>query len=217
MIVKPEGGSQGDGIFLVQNASDLRLKLDAKPHFGAGFGALAQRYLPDPLLLDGLKFDLRLYVVLLSVEPLEAYLCKEGLARFCTQSYEAPSSSNMNEAYMHLTNYSVARPSRIDSPFRLHLSPLAAQVNKKSLAFKDEDPFNAPGLTALTSAGAAGAHARLQAAPVHLDAADASGLGGRRPALRGGAAGRARPPLRRTRCCAPSNTCAPCCCRRWRR
>ena len=55
MIVKPEGGSQGDGIFLVQNASDLRLKLDAKPHFGAGFGALAQRYLPDPLLLDGLK------------------------------------------------------------------------------------------------------------------------------------------------------------------
>ena len=96
--MKPEGGSQGDGIFLVQNASDLRLKLDAKPHFGAGFGALAQRYLPDPLLLDGLKFDLRLYVVLLSVEPLEAYLCKEGLARFCTQSYEAPSSSNMNEA-----------------------------------------------------------------------------------------------------------------------
>eukprot|EP00435_Cladocopium_sp_Y103_P075773 s29_g64.t1 len=120
VIVKPEGGSQGDGIFLVQNASDLRLKLSAKPHFGAGFGALAQRYLPDPLLLDGLKFDLRLYVVVTSVDPLVAYLSREGLARFCTAKYEAPSTANANDAYMHLTNYS---------------------VNKKSTAFKDEDPF----------------------------------------------------------------------------
>ncbi|CAK9115362.1 Tubulin polyglutamylase TTLL11 (Tubulin--tyrosine ligase-like protein 11) [Durusdinium trenchii] len=121
VIVKPEGGSQGDGIFLVQNSSDLRLKLSAKPHFGAGFGALAQRYLPDPLLLDGLKFDLRLYVVVTAVEPLCAYLCREGLARFCTAKYETPTAANANEAYMHLTNYS---------------------VNKKSSAFKDEDPFN---------------------------------------------------------------------------
>lgn len=120
VIVKPEGGSQGDGIFLVQTASDLRLKLSAKPHFGAGFGALAQRYLPEPLLLDGLKFDLRLYVVVTSVDPLVAYLSREGLARFCTAKYEAPSTANANDAYMHLTNYS---------------------VNKKSAAFKDEDPF----------------------------------------------------------------------------
>jgi len=120
-IVKPEGGSQGDGIFLVQNSSDLRLKLSAKPHFGAGFGALAQRYLPDPLLLDGLKFDLRLYVVVTSVDPLCAYLAREGLARFCTAKYEAPTAANANEAYMHLTNYS---------------------VNKKSSGFKDEDPFS---------------------------------------------------------------------------
>mmetsp|Transcript_71668 Transcript_71668/g.171150 ORF Transcript_71668/g.171150 Transcript_71668/m.171150 type:complete len:642 (+) Transcript_71668:63-1988(+) len=121
VIVKPEGGSQGDGIFLVQNAADLRLKLSAKPHFGAGFGALAQRYLPAPLLLDGLKFDLRLYVVVTSLDPLEAYLCEEGLARFCTAKYEEPTAANANEVYMHLTNYS---------------------VNKKSAAFKDEDPFN---------------------------------------------------------------------------
>ncbi|CAE6947884.1 TTLL11 [Symbiodinium natans] len=121
VIVKPEGGSQGDGIFLVQDSSSLRLKLSAKAHFGAGFGALAQRYLPAPLLLDGLKFDLRLYVVVTSLDPLDAYLCKEGLARFCTAKYEEPTAANANEVYMHLTNYS---------------------VNKKSTAFKDEDPFD---------------------------------------------------------------------------
>ncbi|CAE8603606.1 unnamed protein product, partial [Polarella glacialis] len=120
VIVKPEGGSQGDGIFLVQSAADLRLKLSAKPHFGAGFGALAQRYLPAPLLLDGLKFDLRLYVVITPINPLCAYLCNEGLARFCTAKYEEPTPANANEVYMHLTNYS---------------------VNKKSAKFSDEDPF----------------------------------------------------------------------------
>ncbi|CAE7713011.1 TTLL11, partial [Symbiodinium microadriaticum] len=121
VIVKPEGGSQGDGIFLVQDAASLRLKLSAKAHYGAGFGALAQRYLPEPLLLDGLKFDLRLYVVVTSLDPLDAYMCKEGLARFCTAKYEEPTAANANEVYMHLTNYS---------------------VNKKSTFFKDEDPFD---------------------------------------------------------------------------
>ncbi|OLP82201.1 Tubulin polyglutamylase TTLL11 [Symbiodinium microadriaticum] len=115
VIVKPEGGSQGDGIFLVQDAASLRLKLSAKAHYGAGFGALAQRYLPEPLLLDGLKFDLRLYVVVTSLDPLDAYMCKEGLARFCTAKYEEPTAANANEVYMHLTNYSVNKKLNLDA------------------------------------------------------------------------------------------------------
>ena len=31
----------------------------------------------------------------------------EGLARFCTEDYEKPTKENMNNAYMHLTNYSL--------------------------------------------------------------------------------------------------------------
>mmetsp|Transcript_33084 Transcript_33084/g.87836 ORF Transcript_33084/g.87836 Transcript_33084/m.87836 type:complete len:407 (+) Transcript_33084:230-1450(+) len=41
------------------------------------------------------------------MDPLRCYLHKEGLARFCTQRYTAPTSKNLSEAYMHLTNYSL--------------------------------------------------------------------------------------------------------------
>ena len=51
---------------------------------------MVQRYLPKPLLLNGLKFDLRLYVLLLGTEGFPAFLSKEGLARFCTERYQAP-------------------------------------------------------------------------------------------------------------------------------
>jgi hypothetical protein len=35
--------------------------------------------------MDGLKFDLRVYVVLVGIgDEIKAYICDDGLARFCT-------------------------------------------------------------------------------------------------------------------------------------
>lgn len=45
-----------------------------------------QRYVENPLLVNNKKFDIRLYVVIKGVDPIEAYVCDEGLARFCTVS-----------------------------------------------------------------------------------------------------------------------------------
>ena len=36
----------------------------------------------------------------------------DGLARFCTQPYAAPTSKNMDQVYMHLTNYSLNKFSK---------------------------------------------------------------------------------------------------------
>jgi len=60
------------------------------------------------MLLDGLKFDLRLYVLVTAVKPtMRVFLFKEGLVRICTQKYEVPTESNVQDVYMHLTNYSL--------------------------------------------------------------------------------------------------------------
>ncbi|XP_075842138.1 tubulin polyglutamylase TTLL11 isoform X2 [Microtus pennsylvanicus] len=101
-IVKPDSGCQGDGIYLIKDPNDIRMTgtLQNRP-------AVVQEYICKPLLIDKLKFDIRLYVLLKSLEPLEIYIAKDGLSRFCTEPYHEPSPQNLHHVFMHLTNYSL--------------------------------------------------------------------------------------------------------------
>lgn len=67
-----------------------------------------QRYIHNPMLLDGRKFDLRLYVLVTSLEPLRVWLFKEGLVRLSTKKYTL---RNLKSRFTHLTNYSINRRS----------------------------------------------------------------------------------------------------------
>ena len=44
-------------------------------------------------MIDGLKWDLRLYVLIAGTDPLRIFLYKEGIARFATINYEKPNKS----------------------------------------------------------------------------------------------------------------------------
>lgn len=100
-IIKPEAQSQGKGIFLTRRVEDL----DPNEHY------VAQRYIHRPLLIDGLKFDLRVYALVNGVNPLRVYVYKEGLARFATEEYTPPVGNNLENMYMHLTNYAINKNS----------------------------------------------------------------------------------------------------------
>ncbi|XP_030855509.1 tubulin polyglutamylase TTLL5 isoform X2 [Strongylocentrotus purpuratus] len=99
-IVKPVASSRGRGIFLVNSPQNV--PLDA--------AYVACRYLNNPLLIDGFKFDLRLYVAVTSYDPLRIYLYEEGLTRFATVQYQQNNKTIKNTC-MHLTNYSLNKKS----------------------------------------------------------------------------------------------------------
>ena len=63
-------------------------------------------YISNPHLINGLKYDLRVYVIVTSFDPLKIYLYKEGLARFATQNYTTD-FKDLSKKYIHLTNFSV--------------------------------------------------------------------------------------------------------------
>ena len=73
-----------------------------------GDAVIVQQYIPNPFLLDGYKFDLRIYVLVTSFNPLEVFMYDEGFARLCTHRYTDDPDS-IDNLYVHLTNSSIQK------------------------------------------------------------------------------------------------------------
>uniref|UniRef100_A0A668A097 Tubulin tyrosine ligase-like family, member 2 n=1 Tax=Myripristis murdjan TaxID=586833 RepID=A0A668A097_9TELE len=93
-ICKPVDLSRGRGIFIFCDIKDL---IYDSP-------VIVQRYISNPLLISGYKFDLRIYVCVKSFHPLTVYMHQEGLVRFATEKYNL---STLDNLYAHLTNTSI--------------------------------------------------------------------------------------------------------------
>lgn len=114
-ISKPPDGSLGNGIKIITFDDFYTIPQNA----------VVSEYISRPLCIDGFKFDFRIYVLVTSFSPLRAYVNKEGLARFATQSY----SSGGTNVYANLTNATLNKHGENwRSEFKWKLSDLLGEL-----------------------------------------------------------------------------------------
>ena len=124
-IMKPVGRSQGKGIFIFTKISQIskwksesrwRLQDDDrrdKPEKPDAETYVVQKYVNNPYLIGGKKFDLRLYVLVTSYMPLTVWMYRSGFCRFSTKRYSkvVNSKGDIDNQPMHLTNVAIQKKS----------------------------------------------------------------------------------------------------------
>ncbi|KAL7685314.1 putative tubulin-tyrosine ligase/Tubulin polyglutamylase, ATP-grasp, subdomain 1 [Plasmopara halstedii] len=122
-IMKPVALSRGRGISLINDLSQLIY----------GDQVVIQEYIAAPRLLNGYKFDLRLYVLVTSFNPLEAFIYDEGFVRLCTRPYE---DSDISNIFVHLTNSSIQKKNE-------NFTTDSANVKEVKQTWQNEGDFTA--------------------------------------------------------------------------
>ena len=92
-IVKPTYLFGGQGMRLVQGLNDVPREA----------GHIVQAYIDRPYLVQGKKSHIRLYLLITSVEPLRAYLWRNGIVRFAPEPYR-PAPGWLDRTAIHITN-----------------------------------------------------------------------------------------------------------------
>jgi len=92
-LLKPHAMSYGMGMRIITNPVQLPTEMN---------GWHIQEYLEDPLLVFGHKLDLRVYVIVARMAPLELYVYHEGLVRMACKKYSVK-PEDLNDRSMHLT------------------------------------------------------------------------------------------------------------------
>lgn len=112
-IMKPIAKSQGKGIFLFKRLKDItdwkkgtEYQSTADQVKDGPETYVVQRYIENPYLIGGRKFDLRIYVLVTSYNPLRIWLYRSGFARFSNTRF---SLESIDDSYIHLTNVAVQK------------------------------------------------------------------------------------------------------------
>eukprot|EP00250_Pteridium_aquilinum_P026751 c33533_g1_i1 orf=293-1114(+) len=109
--MKPVGKAQGKGIFLFTKLAQIsEWKKDHrwKSETPQVENYIVQKYIDNPYLVGGKKFDLRIYVLVISYAPLKAYLYRSGFARFTNTRFSMKKEDIINN-FVHLTNFSIQK------------------------------------------------------------------------------------------------------------
>jgi tubulin polyglutamylase TTLL1 len=109
-IMKPTSRSQGKGIFIINKLAQIK-KWSAQSRWAQmplKEAYVISRYVENPLLVGGKKFDLRIYVLVTNYRPLKAYQYVHGFARFCNAKYNTD-TGDIDNPFIHLTNVAIQK------------------------------------------------------------------------------------------------------------
>lgn len=109
-IMKPTSRSQGKGIFIINKLAQIKkwstqnrwAQMPLKEAY------VISRYVDNPLLVGGKKFDLRIYVLVTNYRPLKVYQYCHGFARFCNAKYNND-MGDIDNPFIHLTNVAIQK------------------------------------------------------------------------------------------------------------
>lgn len=102
LICKPTNSNQGKGIFLIKGKDQLCDYIEKKKKSGKGklcSSRIVQRYISSPFLINGRKFDIRVFLLVASTRPFNVFF-HNGYLRLAVNSYDKESS----DLSVHLTN-----------------------------------------------------------------------------------------------------------------
>lgn len=105
-ILKPSTLSRGIGIRVGWQMTRLRRSLAAGRsvrflHEGASVPCIIQRYIPDLLLLEGRKSELRIYWLIASLDPLLVLMYRQGTVRLTSREFKL---GDFDDPLIHITN-----------------------------------------------------------------------------------------------------------------
>jgi len=99
-LIKPNFLQGGAGIRFLENITQIK-KND-----------IVTKYISNPLLINGRKFDLRLYVLVTGKDPLKIYFFDDSFARVATEIYDLD-LNNIKNKYKHFTNTAINKKIKI--------------------------------------------------------------------------------------------------------
>ena len=114
-ILKPNNRCQGQGITLLNKTSKVKKMNFTQKSTNENNQTInindiyvISKYIENPFLMGGKKFDCRIYCLVTTFHPLKAYLYQQGFCRFCNEKFSVD-VSDINNIYIHLTNVAIQK------------------------------------------------------------------------------------------------------------
>lgn len=122
-MMKPKNSYAGKGIQLIESRDEVTKK------------TLITEYITNPFLLFNRKFDIRIFTVVTSVDPLRIYVYQESYVSFAAEEFSLDKSLYKNKT-VHLTQFSIGKSS---SKFDISMSKITLSQLKSILAEQGVD------------------------------------------------------------------------------